>query len=62
MAGESGREGILPLTDSQAMAQLGQEIGKNVIINLTNLTNLNGRVINREVKQVNAEHDFAFNT
>lgn len=62
IAGESGREGVIPLTDSQAMAELGREIGKNVLVNLTNITQMNGRVIGRELKQVQSEQDFAFNT
>ena len=61
IAGEAGREGILPLDDRQAMAQLGAEIGRHVLINLTNITQMNGRVIGREVKQVLNEQDFAFN-
>lgn len=61
IGGESGREGVLPLTDQQAMAQLGAEIGRHVLINLTNITQMNGRVIGREVKQVLSEQDFAFN-
>lgn len=61
IAGESGREGVIPLTDSQAMAELGREIGKNVLVNLTNITQMNGRVIGRELKQVQSEQDFAFN-
>ena len=61
IAGEAGREGILPLDDRQAMAKLGAEIGRHVLINLTNITQMNGRVIGREVKQVLSEQDFAFN-
>ena len=61
IAGEAGYEGILPLDDRQAMAQLGAEIGKHVLINLTNITQMNGRVIGREVKQILSEQDFAFN-
>ena len=61
-AGESGREGIVPLTDQQAMAELGREIGRNVLVNLTNITNMNGRVIGRELKQIQNEQDFAYNT
>jgi hypothetical protein len=60
--GEAGREGIIPLTDAQAMAQLGEEIGRNVIINLNNVTQLNGRVLSKELKQVSAEQSFAFNS
>ena len=61
IAGESGREGVVPLTDQQAMAELGREIGKNVLVNLTNITTMNGRIISRELKQVQSEQDFAFN-
>ena len=32
IAGEAGREGILPLDDRQAMAQLGAEIGRHVLV------------------------------
>ena len=62
MGGESGREGVIPLTDQQAMAELGREIGKNVLVNLTNITSMNGRIISRELKQVQSEQDFAYNT
>lgn len=62
IAGEAGREGILPLDDRTAMAQLGEEIGRHVLVNLTNITTMNGRVIGRELKQVQSEQDFAFNS
>ena len=62
IAGESGREGVLPLTDQQAMAELGAEIGRHVLINLTNITQMNGRVIGRELRQIQSEQEFAFNT
>lgn len=61
IAGEAGHEGYIPLTDQQAMSELGREIGKNVLINLTNITTMNGRVIGRELKQVQSEENFAFN-
>lgn len=62
MAGESGKEGIVPLTDQQAMAELGREIGRNVLVNLTNVTTMNGRVIGRELKNIQSEQNFAYNT
>ena len=62
IAGEAGHEGIIPLDDQQAMSTLGSEIGKNVVVNLTNITQMNGRVIGRELKQVQSEQNFAFNT
>lgn len=61
IGGEAGREGVLPLTDQQAMAELGREIGKNVLVNLTNIMQMNGRVISREMKQVTDTRDFAYN-
>ena len=61
IAGEAGAEGVIPLTDSQAMETIGQAIGKYVTIN-ANITNtMNGRVISRELQKVNSSSDFAFN-
>lgn len=62
IAGEAGHEGIIPLDDNQAMAQLGAEIGRNVVVNLTNITKVGNRQIAREIKQINAEQEFAFNS
>ena len=61
IAGEAGHEGIIPLDDNQAMAQLGAEIGRNVVVNLTNITKVGNRQIAREIKQINAENNFAYN-
>lgn len=61
ITGEAGAEGVIPLTNSQAMEILGQAIGKYVTIN-ANITNtMNGRVISRELQKVNSSSDFAFN-
>ena len=59
--GEHGKEGVIPLTDSQQMALLGEAIGKYITINATITNTMNGRVISRELKKVNAENDFAYN-
>ena len=62
IAGESGREGVIPLTDSQAMETLGQAIGRYITIN-ANITNtMNGRVISRELQKINNNSDFAKNS
>ena len=53
---------IIPLDDNQAMAQLGAEIGRNVVVNLTNITKVGNRQIAREIKQINAEQEFAYNS
>jgi len=45
LVGEAGREGVIPLTDPSAMAQLGQEIGRWVNISLQNNMVVDGRVL-----------------
>ena len=61
IAGESGAEGVIPLTDTQAMETLGATIGKYITIN-ANITNtMNGRVISRELQKINTNNDFARN-
>ena len=59
--GERGAEGVIPLTDSQQMALLGEAIGKYITIN-ANITNtMNGRIISRELQKVQNDSDFAYN-
>ena len=60
-AGEAGREGIVPIDNEGQMALLGSEIAKRVTINLTNVTEMNGRTISKELKRISNESDFAFN-
>lgn len=45
LVGEAGREGVIPLTDPNTMATLGQEIGKWVNISLQNNMVVDGRVL-----------------
>lgn len=45
IGGEAGREGVVPLTDATAMAQLGEEIGKWVNIAIDNRMVVDGRVL-----------------
>lgn len=59
--GERGAEAVVPLTDSQQMALLGEAIGKYITIN-ANITNtMNGRVISREIQKVQNQSNFAMN-
>ena len=61
MGGEAGKEGIVPLTDSQQMELLGEAIGRYITIN-ANITNtMNGRVISRELIKIQKENNFANN-
>ena len=61
VGGERGREGVIPLTDSQQMALLGEAIGKYITVNATITNTMNGRIISRELQKINNESDFAFN-
>ena len=61
IGGEVSREGVLPLTDSQAMEELGSTIGRYVTIHLTNITQLDNRQLAREQKKINAQNNFAMN-
>lgn len=61
IGGERGAEGVIPLTDSQAMETLGQAIGKYITINANIPINMNGRVISREVKKIYTDDDFVMN-
>ena len=62
IAGESGREGVIPLTDSQAMETLGEAIGRYINLNATIPVYVGNRQIAREIKRINTENDFAFNS
>ncbi len=62
IGGERGQEGILPLTDSQQMDALGQAIARHMTINLTNVNQMNGRVLSRELKKINAQQEFVTNS
>ena len=61
IGGESGAEGVLPLTDTQAMATLGREIGKWITINANIENKMNGRLISRQLQTIRNEQDFAYN-
>lgn len=61
IGGERGAEGVMPLTDSQQMALLGEAIGRYITVT-ANITNtMNGRIISRELQKVQNDSDFAFN-
>jgi phage-related protein len=61
IGGEAGAEGVIPLTDSQAMETLGQAIGRYITINANIPVSMNGRVISREVKKINTSDSFVMN-
>ena len=59
--GESGAEGVIPLTDSQQMSLLGEAIGRYITVNLTNVTQLDGRQIARKVDKIQQNNNFVLN-
>ena len=61
VGGERGAEGVIPLTDSQMMQQLGEAIGRNVVINAILNNYMNSRLMNREMLKTENITDFAFN-
>lgn len=61
IGGEAGREGILPLTDSQAMAELGKEIGKWINLNVNLTTKLDSRVLSKSLERVQNNNSFVRN-
>lgn len=61
VVGERGREAVVPLTDSQQMAYLGKEIAKNIVVNLTNVTELDGKQLARSITKVMQDTQFASN-
>lgn len=61
IGGESGAEGVIPLTDSQQMSLLGEAIGKYISISPTIPIYLGNRLIAKEVRKIEAEDNFAYN-
>lgn len=61
MAGEAGREGVLPLTDYRAMEMLGREIGKWISINATIPVSVGNRQIARVIEEIGQQSAFAKN-
>lgn len=61
IVGERGQEGVIPLTDSQQMALLGEAIGKYININATVPVYIGNRQVAREIRKIDAEDNFAYN-
>lgn len=58
---EAGAEAVVPLTDSQQMSLLGETIGKYITVELTNITELDGRQIARKVNKIQQDENFVLN-
>ena len=62
IGGESGAEGVIPLTDVQAMETIGKTIGKYITINASIVNSMNGKVLSRELKRIDNRQEFAYNS
>lgn len=61
IVGEAGAEGVLPLTNPDTMAMLGQEIGKWITVNIDMTNEIDGRVLNRRLQSIKNNNNFAIN-
>lgn len=61
VGGEAGEEAVLPLDNEHTMNRLGESIGRHIILNLTNIIDLDGKTIGKEIKKVIGEQDFLMN-
>lgn len=59
--GEAGPEAYIPLSDTRLLEQLGSTLGKYITINLTNVTELDGRQIARKVDKIQQNNNFVLN-
>lgn len=60
ITGESGKEGVLPLTNPTTMAELGHEIGKWITVNAILNNYMDGRLMQRKISKI--EQDKLFST
>lgn len=61
IAGEAGREAYLPLSDKQLLSELGSTIGRYVTINATIPVYAYNRQVDRQIRKIRAEDEFAQN-
>lgn len=61
VGGERGEEAVLPLTNDSTMEYLGSKIAKHIVVDLTNITKINDRVIARELKKLSSNENFVMN-
>lgn len=59
IGGEQGPEGVIPLTNEQAMEELGESIGKHVNITINLTTKMDNKTIAKEQIKYNQKKNFA---
>ena len=61
VTGEGGHEGFIPMDNEESMDLIGQSVARHVVINLTNNTMLDSRVIAREQVKIQDNQNFITN-
>lgn len=61
VTGERGHEGFIPMDNEESMDLIGQSVARHVVINLTNNTLLDSRVIAREQTKIQNNQNFLTN-
>lgn len=61
VAGEYGREGVIPLDNNRQMGLLANEIAKRITFNLTSVLDVDGQELARITKQIMSDQEFASN-
>ena len=61
VTGEKGHEGFIPMDNEESMDLIGQSVARHVVINLTNNTMLDSRVIAREQLKIQDNQNFITN-
>lgn len=61
IGGEAGKEGVLPLTNSGTMQELGYEIGKWVHVTSVSNFYMNSRLLSRETKKASNQYEYLTN-
>jgi len=61
VTGERGHEGFIPMDNEESMDLIGQSVARHVVINLTNNTLLDSRIIAREQTKIQNNQNFLTN-
>lgn len=61
VTGERGHEGFIPMNNEESMDLIGQAVARHVVINLTNNTMLDSRIIAREQTKIQNNQNFLTN-
>ena len=61
IAGEAGREAVMPLQDSQVLDEIADAIGRRITLAPTIPVYIGNRMVAKEMRKIDAEDKFAYN-